>query len=75
MDNIRINNLNHQRGIMAEMRRIYRDSRRGAIDVDTGKTLMNMLRILSENGVAVELEQKVEEIEAQSTVKTSSIHR
>lgn len=71
MDNIRINNLSHQRGIMAEMRRIYRDSRRGLIEVNTGKTLMNMLKTLSETHVALELETELEKVENQDVITPS----
>ena len=70
MDTIRVANLKTQAGISAEMRNIYRLTRRSEINADYGKLLMGMLKALSENHVAVELEEKVEEIETQKSFKT-----
>lgn len=72
---ISVGNLKNQAGISSEMRRIYRESRRGLIDPDTGKVLMNMLRIISETHLSVELEQALESIESETVIKTRSIPR
>ena len=56
---MRLPPLTHQKNISAEMRSVYRDTRKGSLPIIDGKTLMQMLKLISDQMATNELEERV----------------